>query len=179
MGLAVTKHRLKATLGPKLSCDDRSTALLQFLEMPQCTTLISTIRTPQEAHDPRKSVQPVSRVHSRETSAVMNLPFLLCPGHGPIGLQFTRGTTCDLTGVLRSSTVFLKCGKSKRVVEVVEDRTCHYRVVALSPLLCRCEFLPQTGGCGSSRLPHSVGRCSTTPRQVEEYKGCSRSWWSP
>lgn len=54
--------------------------------------------------------------------------------------QFAGGTECDLTGVLRSSTVFLKCGAVDAVKEVVEDATCHYRVVAESPLLCR--FVP-------------------------------------
>lgn len=52
-------------------------------------------------------------------------------------IQFTGGTECDLTGVLRSTTVHLKCGSVQEVREVTEDRTCHYRVLAISPLLCR------------------------------------------
>ncbi|CAM9104501.1 unnamed protein product [Ectocarpus fasciculatus] len=55
---------------------------------------------------------------------------------GTIILEFTRGTECDLTGVLRSTTVHLKCGSVQEVREVTEDRTCHYRVLAVSPLLC-------------------------------------------
>eukprot|EP00752_Nemacystus_decipiens_P011291 g10034.t1 len=55
---------------------------------------------------------------------------------GTIVLEFTGGTECDLTGVLRSSTVHLKCGSMQEVREVIEDRTCHYRILALSPLLC-------------------------------------------
>eukprot|EP00903_Cladosiphon_okamuranus_P007027 g6833.t1 len=55
---------------------------------------------------------------------------------GTIVLEFTGGTECDLTGVLRSSTVHLKCGSLQEVKEVVEDRTCHYRILAFSPLLC-------------------------------------------
>lgn len=51
--------------------------------------------------------------------------------------QFTGGTECDLTGVLRSTTVHLKCGSLQQVREVIEDRTCHYRILAISPLLCR------------------------------------------
>ncbi|CAN0281800.1 unnamed protein product, partial [Hapterophycus canaliculatus] len=55
---------------------------------------------------------------------------------GTIVLEFTGGTECDLTGVLRSTTVHLKCGGVQEVRDVLEDRTCHYRVLALSPLLC-------------------------------------------
>ncbi|CAM9328576.1 unnamed protein product [Ectocarpus sp. 4 AP-2014] len=55
---------------------------------------------------------------------------------GTIILEFTGGTECDLTGVLRSTTVHLKCGSVQEVREVTEDHTCHYRVLAISPLLC-------------------------------------------
>ena len=55
---------------------------------------------------------------------------------GAIVLEFTGGTECDLTGVLRSATVHLKCGIREEVKEVIEDRTCHYRVLAFSPFLC-------------------------------------------
>ncbi|CAN0276904.1 unnamed protein product [Pylaiella littoralis] len=55
---------------------------------------------------------------------------------GTIVLEFTGGTECDLTGMRRSSTVHLKCGPEQMVRNVVEDRTCHYRVLAYSPHLC-------------------------------------------
>ncbi|CAM9390351.1 unnamed protein product [Laminaria digitata] len=57
-------------------------------------------------------------------------------GEGAIVLEFTGGTECDLTGVLRSSTVHLKCANVQAVTKIVEDRTCHYRIIATSPLLC-------------------------------------------
>lgn len=55
---------------------------------------------------------------------------------GAIVLEFTGGTECDLTGVLRSTTVHLKCASVQTIREVLEDSTCHYRIVATSPLLC-------------------------------------------
>eukprot|EP00904_Undaria_pinnatifida_P009392 jgi/Undpi1/5583/HiC_scaffold_2.g00859.m1 len=58
-------------------------------------------------------------------------------GESVIVLEFTGGSECDLTGVLRSTTVHLKCANMQGIREVVEDRTCHYRIVASSPLLCR------------------------------------------
>lgn len=54
-------------------------------------------------------------------------------------LQFTGGSECDLTGGQRSTTVFLKCGAVEEVTEAREDYTCHYRLAAVSPLLCRCK----------------------------------------
>ncbi|CAN0097078.1 unnamed protein product [Scytosiphon promiscuus] len=63
---------------------------------------------------------------------------------GTIVLEFSGGTECDLTGVLRSTTVHLKCGRAQEVREILEDRTCHYRILALSPLLCsHSALMPQ------------------------------------
>lgn len=77
--------------------------------------------------------------HASSLPAFSLVPFntVVCLIRDARVVQFTGGTECDLTGVLRSTTVHLKCGGAQEVRDVLEDRTCHYRILAFSPLLCR------------------------------------------
>ena len=60
-----------------------------------------------------------------------------------VSLEFTGGTVCDLHGSNRSTTVDIFCGPALVFASVVEDATCHYRIVIESPSACMLPgFLP-------------------------------------
>lgn len=53
-------------------------------------------------------------------------------------LEYTQGTSCDLTGQLRATTVQFICGEAAdQFVSIKEDRSCHYKAVISTPRLCR------------------------------------------
>jgi hypothetical protein len=59
-------------------------------------------------------------------------------------LEFEGGTPCDLVHINRSTTVEIKCGKEDILVDIVEDRTCHYYFRVEMTALCKHpEFAPQ------------------------------------
>ena len=52
-------------------------------------------------------------------------------------LEYAHGTKCDLSGQQRATSVQLLCGGADAIVSVVEDHTCHYRLVVTTPHLCK------------------------------------------
>mmetsp|Transcript_38178 Transcript_38178/g.88055 ORF Transcript_38178/g.88055 Transcript_38178/m.88055 type:complete len:248 (+) Transcript_38178:3-746(+) len=52
-------------------------------------------------------------------------------------LEYQDGTVCELTKQQRASTVQFLCGSTDTIVSVVEDHTCHYKVVITTPTLCK------------------------------------------
>ena len=52
-------------------------------------------------------------------------------------LEYVGGTPCDLTNTPRSTTVQFKCGPNDAILSIVEDHTCHYRVVVTTSYLCK------------------------------------------
>ena len=54
-----------------------------------------------------------------------------------LSLEFTEGTPCDIvSGLVRSSTIEVACGAKDGIVDILEDRTCHYLVRVQSVALC-------------------------------------------
>lgn len=55
-----------------------------------------------------------------------------------VELEYADGTECDLTqGLRRATTVRLYCGDDNALVNVFEDRTCHYVFSVHTPALCQ------------------------------------------
>ena len=58
-------------------------------------------------------------------------------------IEYFGGTVCDIPenlvdydSVSRSTTVEIFCGKSDQIIEIQEDRTCHYYIKISSTVLC-------------------------------------------
>lgn len=51
--------------------------------------------------------------------------------------EYGGGTLCELTNAARSATIHYECGATDTLASVVEDFTCHYKVVVTSPVLCK------------------------------------------
>eukprot|EP00596_Hydrurales_sp_CCMP1899_P005544 CAMPEP_0119051236 /NCGR_PEP_ID=MMETSP1177-20130426/72918_1 /TAXON_ID=2985 /ORGANISM="Ochromonas sp, Strain CCMP1899" /LENGTH=413 /DNA_ID=CAMNT_0007030369 /DNA_START=378 /DNA_END=1619 /DNA_ORIENTATION=- len=52
-------------------------------------------------------------------------------------LQFEEGTPCDIVeGTMRGSTVEIFCGPRDGIIDIIEDRTCHYHIKVHSLLAC-------------------------------------------
>lgn len=57
-------------------------------------------------------------------------------------VELSTGTECDLNGKKRATTVEFLCSESNRLISVVEDHTCHYRMrVSLSALCDHEKFI--------------------------------------
>jgi hypothetical protein len=54
-------------------------------------------------------------------------------------LEYKGGTTCDLTGEKRATTVQFVCGEgpTDAFVSIKEDRSCHYKAMIATPKLCK------------------------------------------
>ena len=52
-------------------------------------------------------------------------------------VEYTDGTPCDLTETPRRSTLQFVCGATDKIESIVEDYTCHYKVVITTPHLCK------------------------------------------
>lgn len=51
-------------------------------------------------------------------------------------LEFENGTPCDIESLNRSTSVQIQCGARELIVDILEDRTCHYTIKVSTPLLC-------------------------------------------
>lgn len=53
-----------------------------------------------------------------------------------LSLEFKNGTACDIESLNRSTTVQIHCGMREVIMDILEDRTCHYTIKVSTPLLC-------------------------------------------
>jgi hypothetical protein len=53
-----------------------------------------------------------------------------------LSLDFKNGTACDIESLNRSTTVQIHCGARELIMDILEDRTCHYTIKVSTPLLC-------------------------------------------
>jgi hypothetical protein len=51
------------------------------------------------------------------------------------------GTPCDLINLTRSSTVEIICGEVDKIIDIHEDKTCHYHIIVHSKLACNYKDL--------------------------------------
>lgn len=59
-------------------------------------------------------------------------------------LTFTNGTPCDLDNLNRTTHVDISCGPTSRIVQVIEEQTCEYRIKVDLKLACNLPgFVPQ------------------------------------
>eukprot|EP01039_Chlorochromonas_danica_P010604 gene10604-11750_t len=73
-------------------------------------------------------------------------PLLLNKNRDPIylSLPFTNGTPCDLDNVNRSTTLDIFCGTQNQILQVIEERTCAYRIKVELKVACQLPgFLPE------------------------------------
>jgi len=60
-----------------------------------------------------------------------------------LAIEFTGGTPCDVVNLSRSTTVYIYCGQSHSIIDIVEEKTCHYSIKVHSNLVCNYENLSQ------------------------------------
>jgi len=58
-----------------------------------------------------------------------------------LAIEFTGGTPCDIVNLTRSTTVYIYCGQSNGIIDIVEEKTCHYNIKVHSNLVCNYEHL--------------------------------------
>jgi hypothetical protein len=58
-----------------------------------------------------------------------------------LAIEFTGGTPCDIVNLTRSTTVYIYCGHSNGIIDIVEEKTCHYNIKVHSNLVCSYEHL--------------------------------------
>ena len=58
-----------------------------------------------------------------------------------LAIEFTGGTPCDIVNLSRSTTVYIYCGQTHGIIDIVEERTCHYNIKVHSSLVCKYEHL--------------------------------------
>jgi len=54
-----------------------------------------------------------------------------------IEMKYVDGTPCDLVNTPRTTTIQYVCGNIEAISSIVEERTCHYRMVVTSSHLCK------------------------------------------
>uniref|UniRef100_A0A7S2DT72 MRH domain-containing protein n=1 Tax=Octactis speculum TaxID=3111310 RepID=A0A7S2DT72_9STRA len=66
-------------------------------------------------------------------------------GVSTMEFEYTDGTTCELTQAPRGSSIQMICGAGDAILSVVEDYTCHYKVIISTTALCKHEaFVKKT-----------------------------------
>jgi hypothetical protein len=52
-------------------------------------------------------------------------------------MEYSDGTSCDLVNTPRSTTIEYVCGNTDSIISIIEDRTCHYKMIISSIHLCK------------------------------------------
>ena len=52
-------------------------------------------------------------------------------------IEYVNGTECDLKDTFRATSLELACGPQDGILEVIEDKTCHYRMRVSLKTLCQ------------------------------------------
>jgi hypothetical protein len=90
--------------------------------------------------DPEEEQESFFENRNQRLLSMAGLPTnILIKDTGPksLKLEFEGGTPCDLEEVNRSTTVEISCGAKDTIIDIIEDRTCHYYFKVQTPSLCK------------------------------------------
>lgn len=85
-----------------------------------------------------------------------------------LSFEYTGGTPCDIVdNTYRAATVEIQCGAADGIIDIVEDRTCHYLVRAQSSVLCgHPDFVTVLPGLSTVQfVPHGMPNVETPDKQ--------------
>ena len=153
-------------------------------------TTATATATPSSIDSSSASSSSVSSSASSDISRIdlSQLPLSGLPLYGlgkaagprAIVLEFENGTKCDIESMDRSTSVHISCGARDAIIDVVEDRTCHYNVKVTSPVIClltdfaprrqkfiRVELARNGSSSSSSRNIHTTDTSESTSKMTD------------